>query len=366
VKTPSSGRSDRRDDDDSRHRALASPGPIVLVAELRRRSGDQKLLAREVVVRAVGQLVLVVTIAQAVIGVAAQSGAEVVPRLALQKLGAPFESPRVWAMRVRVDSSTGTEVRYDPRPRVVPIDPAAGWYGLVWIGYDGREKIVRYQRPDAIDAVVRAEARVDSSGRYHYTYDVATLSTSRQMLGGFGVQTFGTDVTVISQPALHIGRLGARFFDRGTWFRFAPLTGYQPPVRLGGTSTFRLSASAPPGVVACSVDGGQVGYKGVGEEMPEELERLLPGYQAWPRGFTIGPFAGLTTMTAAQRGSQLAEWIPEFERLGWMTTTARRRYHAGLGRGGLTEIAAMLEADLGAGHITREVASIVRGMLPRR
>ena len=67
---------------------------------------------------------------------------------------------------------------YDPKPRVVEIDKKAGKYELRWIGYDGKQKIIAYQRDDAIDALVEARIEKNSEGKFVFKYLVKNLPTS--------------------------------------------------------------------------------------------------------------------------------------------------------------------------------------------
>src|SRR5205085_4210393 len=78
-------------------------------------------------------------------------------RLPFQKKRLILQSPTSYEKRIlRYDSKTGEPIYYDPKPRVVPLDVKSGKYGLRWIGYDGKEKTIIYQRPDVIDAVISA------------------------------------------------------------------------------------------------------------------------------------------------------------------------------------------------------------------
>jgi hypothetical protein len=58
---------------------------------------------------------------------------------------------------------TGQERFYDPKPRVSLLNERAGLYALKWVGYDGMEKTIVYQRPDAIDAIVIAEGELPTA-----------------------------------------------------------------------------------------------------------------------------------------------------------------------------------------------------------
>jgi hypothetical protein len=103
----------------------------------------------------------------------------------------------------------------------------------------------------------------------------------------------------------------------------------------------------------------------VGEEMPAELAALLPGYDSWPYGHTVGPDARVAALTLAQRSARLLEWLPEMEREGWMTVERRKYYETVVRTKGFGALATDIDTDLGAGRITTEVRSIVLGLLPR-
>jgi len=116
-------------------------------------------------------------------------------RLPLQKRLIILKAPTSYANRIlRLDSKTGNPVEYDPRPRVVPLDTKSGKYAFKWIGYDGNEKTVIYQRPDAFDATVSGSVSKTPSGKYLYTYAIQNLASSGQNLSGFAVQHFASDV----------------------------------------------------------------------------------------------------------------------------------------------------------------------------
>ena len=152
-----------------------------------------------------------------------------------------------------------------------------------------------------------------------------------------------------------------KLFGDGAWLRFAPLRGFTPEAIPGQTVEFRLASDGPPGLVECAVDG-TVGIQGIGEEIPSELTDLLPGYAAWPRGRTIGPVDGIKLLSDVERVKQLLDWIPEFERLGWLTSQTRARYEKSLRFGDLSAVFASRAADLSSGSIAAEVSAVLTGM----
>ena len=298
-----------------------------------------------------------------------RSPIEKMKRLPLQKKQIALESPREYLRRVlRVDPKSGEEILYDPKPRVELLDAKAGKYSLKWIGYDGKEKVVVYQRPDAIDAIVSAFVVKTSTGQYVYEYTIQNLITSGEHLAGFEVQTFSSDITPSKLPTntdnIFVGEMSVTIpeFKEGKWLHFATLPP-RPRVNPGQSITFKLTSSSPPGLVMCRVDGGDFVMKGVGEEMPQELEDALPNrYRALPSGYTIGPIDKLKSLSPAERAKYVLQQLPRFKELGWMTADAFRWYQQNLNRIDLATISQRAEQDLGAGNITNEVLLIIQGI----
>jgi hypothetical protein len=118
----------------------------------------------------------------------ASSPTQQLQRLPLQKKKIELKSPSSWPKSARVDPHTKKEIPYDPKPRIEVADPRAGKYNLKWIGYDGKEKVVVYQRPDCVGVVVAASTAISSSGTFAYEYAVRNLAISGDYLNGFAVQ----------------------------------------------------------------------------------------------------------------------------------------------------------------------------------
>ncbi len=285
-------------------------------------------------------------------------------RLPLQRTSVVLKTPASYTKRIlRLDPQTGDPLYYDPKPRVEILDKRSGKYAFKWIGYDGQEKTIVYLRFGAVDVVVSASVASSRTGKYLYVYEARNLPSSGQAFSGFAVQNYSLEVTPIRTNHVHIGRMSINsVMKEGNWIRFAPLSDYRPVVEPGKSIQFSLESSSPPGVVGCHVHGGQLGIKGVGEDMPQELENVLPGYSDWPSGYTIGPVEKLRTLSKSERAKYVLELLPQFQKLGWMTATARQRYENILRRDDLEAAYKRAEQDLKAGTITTEVLSILQGL----
>ena len=284
-------------------------------------------------------------------------------RLPFQKQTIVLRSPTTYEKRIlHYDAKTGQPVYYDPKPAIVPLEVRSGKYGLRWIGYDGKVKTIIYQRHDAIDAVVSASVSKIASGRYLYTYRILNLPSSGQHLSIFALQTFASDVKPISGGDGYLGQFsGIREMTEGNWIGFGS-TNLDEAVTPGRSMELRVVSSAPPGLVECRIAGGRFGMKGVGEEPPEELQAALPGYEAWPKGYTIGPTDYLKPLSSTERVKYLAERLPRFRKLRWMTTAALGWYARTLRSNNLDEVFKRADRDLKAGNITSEVFDLIQAM----
>lgn len=287
----------------------------------------------------------------------------------LQKGQTVLMSPKSYLKRVlRVDPKTGEEILYDPKPRIELLDPKAGRYSLKWIGYDSKEKVVVYQRPDAIDVIVVASVTKIDSGQYVYQYTLQNLATSGEHLASFELQTFCSDMIPSKLPTtidnVFVGKMSNNIpeFRVGKWILFAPL----PPraaVNPGQSIMFRLTSSSAPGLVMCRVDGGDFVMKGAGEEMPQELENALPDrFAAMPSGYTVGPIDNLKTLSPAERASYLLKLLPKFKELGWITADALRWYQQTLSRSDLEIVFERTQQYLKEGNITNEVFAMIQAI----
>uniref|UniRef100_A0A7C3KAM5 Uncharacterized protein n=1 Tax=Oscillatoriales cyanobacterium SpSt-418 TaxID=2282169 RepID=A0A7C3KAM5_9CYAN len=305
-----------------------------------------------------------------IVVLAAAAGAQHPPikkvqRLPFQKKQIALKAPTNYAKRfVRVDPKTGQEIYYDPKPRVELLDAKSGKYALKWIGYDGKEKMVTYQRPDAIDAVVMASVSKMATGQYMYIYNIQNLESSGQNLASFSVQNYASDVKSVKIPHISVGKMSKSIneFKSGNWVDFGIFPNFRPAVLPGRSVKLKLESSAPPGLVECRITGGKQGIEVVGEEPPEDLLDILPGYEAWPSGYTIGPIDSLKALSPSERAKYILKLLPQFHRLGWITADALRWYEQNLTGNNWENIYKRADQDLKAGDVTTEVFSIIQGM----
>jgi len=124
----------------------------------------------------------------------------------------------------------------------------------------------------------------------------------------------------------------------------------------------KLASSAPPGLVECRVTGGQLTLQGVDEDMPAVLEDMLPGYEEFPHGYTIGPVEYLKTLPQSEKLKYILDRLPLFRKAGWITDEVMHRYEQSLKIGDLESLVKASEQDLKTEQITTEVFAIIQGM----
>lgn len=256
---------------------------------------------------------------------------------------------------------------FDPRPKIVTIDEKAGKYELRWIGYDGKKKIIKYQRHDALDAVVEARTEKNSDGKFTYKYLVKNLPTSPAYLSGFMVQTLSSDVKDERLPTINeiwIGHMSQDIpeFSIGLWRHFSLLNKTLPRIESGKNIEFSLVSSALSGIVECRAMAGEYTLKGVGEDMPSELEMALPGYEVEAKGYTIGPIDRLATLTKSERAKYILENLPKFQEAGWMSDGTAKIYEKILKREDLAGTSEQAKKDFEKEFITSEVLCIIEGL----
>lgn len=286
-----------------------------------------------------------------------------IKRQPLPKSDFVLKSPTDYLKREREDSKTGKIVEYDPRPQIVPVDVKAGKYHLQWIGYDGKVKIIEYQRADAIDAVVSASLSKNTEVQYIYTYKIQVLPSSPAYLTFFIVQNFSATTKPFNIEGKYVGQMSSLIeqFKDGNWVSYGS-TYFKKEGTAGSEVKAQILSSALPGLVECRIVGGERTLKGVGEHMPYELESAMGGYNELPRGYTIGPIDKLKTMTTEERAKYLLDLLPKFQEIGWMTAEVRPCYQGVLTRNDLAATLKRAEQDLKAERITSEVYSIIEGL----
>lgn len=281
-------------------------------------------------------------------------------RRPFRRSSATLRSPTSYLMRETTNGKT-----YDPKPRVVIVDEKAGKYELKWIGYDGKEKVVHYQRYDALDAVVEASVE-RRDGKFVYRYLIRNFPTSPTYVGSFIVQTFSSDIRDERVPAgedLFVGHMSKHIsqFSEGVWRKFAPL-GEENHIVPNSTREFRMESVSPPGIVKCSARAGPTELKGVGEHMPSELESAMPGFEEYASCITIGPDERLKEFSSEEKITYLLDNIPRFVEAGWMAGDTPKVYESILKRSDLVGALEQAKKDLEKEFITSEVFHIIEGL----
>ncbi len=289
---------------------------------------------------------------------------EKVQRQPLQKTGFVLKSPAYQPRIAGYDEKTGEEITYDHKPRIELVDEKAGKYAFKWIGYDGKEKVIIYQRHDAVDVVVAASATKTPEGKYLYTYNVKNLPSSGTHLSVFMPQNFANDVKPVKVNGMYIGRMSNQIqqFTNGNWVSFHILEDSTLTISQGESIELQLHSSSPPSLVECRVYGGPLTMQGVGEEMPTVLEAALPGYEVLPKGYTVGPVDSLKSLSSAERAQYIVSLLPQLRQLGWITEDAARWYEQNLPRNNFDKVFKRAEQDLKAERITTEVFSMIEAI----
>lgn len=312
------------------------------------------------------RLLLILMFGLPALGVACSSAQQAqtkVQRQPLEKEHREYKTPANYEQRdLGYDPKTGKMITYDHKPRVELLDEKAGKYAFKWIGYDGKEKTVIFQRRDVIDVVVSASVSKTPDGRYLYTYEAQNLPTSPTYLKRFIVQNFASDTEPVSSGAFFPGPMSSAIeqFKEGNWISFADVSD-EVQIDPGQTVRVQLVSSAAPGLVQCRATA-ETTLEGAGEHMPSVLENLLPGYKEFPTGYTIGPIGNLKTFSSEERIKYLLEKLPQFRKLGWMTDEAVVRYEQELKSNDLQTILNRLEQDLKSEQITTEVFAVMEAM----
>ena len=98
--------------------------------------------------------------------------------------------------------------------------------------------------------------------------------------------------------------------------------------------------------------------------MPEVFSAHLPGYEIWPRGWTIGPDSRLTNLSRNGRVKYLQEHLPEMLRFGWIEDQQVMGWYVdNLKSEKISEVRSRIQEDFNRQQITSEVLAIVTYLL---
>ncbi len=283
-------------------------------------------------------------------------------RKPFQKSSVVIKSPTQHENRELANSKS-----YDPKPKFVVIDEKTGKYELRWIGYDGKEKVISYQRIDSIHGIVEARVIKSEAGKFIYKYLIKILPTSPIYFKEFIVQTLAKDAKPIKieNDDFYVGDMSReiRLFQDGVWWNFAYVGEKEATRIVGGRSIeFQIISSSQPGLVGGKASGGEHVLKGVGEDMPSELESAIPGYEELAWGYTIGPVESLSTLSKSERVKYLLDNLQKFQEAGWMSEGTAKNYQTLLKKEDLTGVLEKAKKDFENEFITSEVLQIIEGL----
>ncbi|MCB1024719.1 MAG: hypothetical protein KDB79_10035 [Acidobacteria bacterium] len=257
----------------------------------------------------------------------------------------------------------------DVKARVVEVDKKTGKYEFRWLGVDGKEKIVEYQRHDSIDAIVRAEVEAAADGKYIYSYDFRVLPESPTFLSAFTVQTFANDIEPVKldKKLFIFGSMKFNpMFNVGVWWDWGFIGDEKKRIQAGDSAKFKLVSLSPPGIVDCKVTGGALGTKGVGEDIPGPLEDQIPIFQDLAWGYTIAPDKRLLKFSEKEKIEYLLENLPKIRKAGWISDETEQWYQQILKNSDLDRLFEIAKRDLEERHIANEVFHIIDGLRSRR
>lgn len=139
-------------------------------------------------------------------------------------------------------------ITYDHTSLLVQYFDTRFKYAFKWIGYDGKEKTVIFQRGDILDVVVSASVIKSSNQQYVYSYELRNLPSSATYLKRFLVQNFASDTKPTEGGAfLALAVSNAIYqFREGRWLAFSDVSDHVQ-INPGQTVTVQLTSSAPPG-----------------------------------------------------------------------------------------------------------------------
>ncbi len=285
-------------------------------------------------------------------------------RMPFQKSLHVIKQPR------KVDRTIEYGKSYKSNTRVVEVDRETGKYEFRWMGIDGKEKMLPYQRPDAIHALVKANVEEIKDGKFIYNYDFKVLDTSPIYFRNFIVQTFGTSLEVLNldKERILFGKMSNVYeFSEGLWWSWGYMGSEKDRIHGGGSLKFHFSSDNPPGVTYCKAGGGEYGITTeIAEDPPSELEDEIPINTDLARGYTLGPDARLKKFSPPDKIKYLLDSLPKFQEAGWMSEGTAKNYGQILKRNDLKGAFEKAKKDFANEFISNEVFQIIEGLSQQR
>jgi len=266
---------------------------------------------------------------------------------------------------IRTNPRTG-EVEEYPLEGEVTLDPRSGYFRLSWNGRDGQRKLLIWEPPWNVDAVVDARVEYDLNGHaYRYVYSMQNLPTSMEKLQALFVSVQAAvekvekpDDTWFSYPLTDV--LLQKFevtAGRGWSQAERAHVGLLPGQKATG---FSYRSAGLPAIVKCWGRARMRGHS-AGEEAPDVLVDAISKYN-WmvPQGYTIGPDERLGKMSLAERLKYLVEHLPKMLELGWIENQkVMGWYETNLKAGKAAEVRARAAADFKKNLVTSEVLALM-------
>ncbi len=279
----------------------------------------------------------------------------------------PFQkSSHLIKQPIQVDRTEEYGKNIRSNTKVIEVDKRIGKYEFRWIGLDGKEKILPYQRADSIEAIVSAEVKKDKDGTFTYNYDLKVLDSSPIYFRNFIVQTYGTvsaDSQLKKEKFLFLRMYPTYLFKEGVWWTWGFVGNEQDRIHAGNSIKFYLYSDSPPGVASCKAGGGEYGITTkIAEEPPSELEEEIPVNTDLAEGYTLGPDARLKNFSPPEKIKYLLDSLPKFKEAGWMAEGTAKNYEQILKRNDLKGTFEKAKKDFADEFISNEVFQIIEGL----
>lgn len=130
---------------------------------------------------------------------------------------------------------------------------------------------------------------------------------------------------------------------------------YEERVRLNPKTGKEVSFDPRPRIEVVDAKAGKYIFKWIGY-----IDAGIPGYEEFPVGVTIGPAVSSKTLSASDRANGIRERLSEFEKVGWITTSARYWYDKNLRNDDWDLILNRAQQDLNAEQITSEIFALLQ------